>query len=239
MIAPIWSPEAPLASVLIATRNRTEILKGTIAAILDAAANPDEIEILVRVHFSDPKTMEWAMDQDRVRILGGGDDRGYNSMDMFTNSLAAISTGDWLMMWSDENRITTKGWDLILAKHDAAAPLYLYPRTHKFVPGCRIPVVSRALYHMLGYLGATFFADVWMDTLARAAGIAHPLDFDTEMVPGLPSVTDRGDAVYKDAVAEYCGAYSKWRWEMDLAKLGACMRKDLSRTRMWKRDGMP
>jgi hypothetical protein len=170
--------------------------------------------------------MEWAMSQDRVRILAGGDDRGYNSMDVFMNSVAALATGDWLMLWSDENRIKTKGWDSVLSKVDASAPLYLYPRTKHFGGG-RIPIVSRALYFALGHNGHTYFSDTYLDSLCHLAGIVRPVDFDTEMIPGLDHVNKRDPEQRREAMIEFYSSFNKWRWEMDKRKLGVALGKDL------------
>lgn len=166
--------KTPLVSVLIPSRNRLDLLESCVKSWKTLAANPDDIEIIVRLHLSDSESMAWAVKRPySIQVVAGEDYNLHASMSTFVNCLAACSTGDWLMPVSDDFECLTKGWDNAL--HAVSTdPRNQYLIKHFEVlnkPEARPPIISRAFYHAIGCWGHTDFADVYVDSIGWKLGI--------------------------------------------------------------------
>lgn len=194
----------PVVSILIPSRNRTELLDSCVKSWRTLADNPEAVEIIVRLHHDDAVSMKWAESRPYdIQLIAGETYEGHLSMDMFLNCMAACSTGDWLMPVSDDFVCLTQDWER------AFEVVTEIPRTDYLIrhfettnkPNERPPIISRGLYHAIGCFGHTSHADVYLDTLGWECGInkLEPLPFKilNRLGPPPPPLTwEAGHARY-------------------------------------------
>lgn len=205
----------PVASILIPSRNRPEVLKETVRTFFSQADDPSRVEVLVRLHSSDTASLDLVR-RYPVRTVVGNDPGSYRDLYKYANCLAALADGDWLWCASDRNRVVTKGWDTLLAQRDAARCQMLYPSIVGS-PGWRVPIVSRALYTALGHVGLSPHCDCYVDSLAGLLGALNPVPIETVQV-------DCGYTAERDVWAtwaEYRSEATSKLFAIDKAKLEA------------------
>ncbi len=216
----------PTCSVLIPSRLRPELLQKTIDSFLGNAANPDNVEILVRLHDNDEKSLEWAKTRDkRVRVVIGDTEDGYGSLYKFINSLAAMSNGKWLWVSSDDMHVLTKGWENVLM-NSLSSPektcVLLTPRIRSF-PDWRVPILSRALYEVIGGIAKSPHEDCYIDSLANMAGIRFVTPIELEIKQQeycVPRDVKKTWGIYRSAEVAH-------KFNVDKIKLGAVLGKTL------------
>lgn len=217
----------PLVSVLIPTRGRTGSMLEAVASFWDMAENPEQVEVIVRVHEDDPGTVAWALDhKSRVRVVIGDSERGYGSMDHFANCMAAVSNGDWLFGASDDFRMLTRGWDRLVreALKDPRREMKLLTAKVVSWPESRIGIMSRGLYRAIGHLGMTEYADCYVDSLTHFAGVQEKVAIEMSETGLLPPVPrDR-----LKTWAEYRSAETAWCFDLDKRKLGAALGREIT-----------
>lgn len=163
----------PIISILIPSRNRLQLLKSCVKSWKTMAANPDAVEIIVRLHLDDLESLEWAIERPYdIQVIAGENYDSYLSMGQFINCMAACSTGDWLTSVSDDFQCLTKGWETVLR---LASPnprtAFLIRHFENTKAGERPPIITRGLYHAIGCFGHTSHADVYVDKLGWRLGI--------------------------------------------------------------------
>jgi hypothetical protein len=197
----------PIVSILIPSRNRTELLEQCVKSWKTLAANPDAVEIVVRLHFDDAKSMTWAASRPYgIRLIAGENYDGHISMGMFLNCLAACSTGDWLLPSSDDFECLTQDWER--AFEDASKN----PRTEFLMrhfetvnkPGERPPIITRGFYNAIGGFGHTSHADVYLDSLGWRLGINQMNPLPIKVInhlgpPPPPNTWEAGYAIYSSS----------------------------------------
>jgi len=220
----------PFCSVLIPTRGRAS-LQAAIESFLRTADNPSAVEIVVRIHDDDPDSLAWAASRDRVRhgapirVIVGDTGDGYGSMHEFVASLCAASRGSWLWPSSDDWRSLTKGWDTKLAArcpNPLDTPLVL----SSTVPGRRLCLISRGLYHAVGHIGLTEHQDTYLFALADLAAIHETIDIDLED-SGLPEVGPRDRPKTWE---QFRSAATAKRFNTDKLKLAAVLGRPIVST---------
>jgi len=113
--------DGPLLSVLLPTRGRFNSLIKTIRSLIDNS-RPESTEILLKIDTDDQDTINNLPNLPiaNIKILIGDRGNGYKSMHIFSNKLAEIATGDWLMILNDDARMLTVDWDKILESIDTS-----------------------------------------------------------------------------------------------------------------------
>lgn len=170
-----------MISVLLPTRGRPGQLTQSVDSLLAKADDPDQVEVLCAI---DPDDGVTAL---RCATLSGlykpsfsawtAPERfGYARIHEYYNFLAGEATGDWLMMWNDDARMVTKGWDSVIGQSCTAAGktkvLFMdgrYPCQGE--RGNIFPVWPQAWYHNLGYVSLSPNADVWISEIGRRLGV--------------------------------------------------------------------
>jgi hypothetical protein len=118
-----------LISVLIPTRSRPEKLRRCIESIVSTAANPDRIELVVRMDDDDDQSETWSDGVDRrgaEALLIVGPRIGHARHGEMYWELAQAARGRWLWIMNDDGGIipgiknkegkSSEGWDEILEK---------------------------------------------------------------------------------------------------------------------------
>jgi len=219
----------PLCSLLIPTRGRPESLQGAIDSFLGKASEPHRVEVVVRVHEDDVPTSWWTGSRDkRIRVVMGDSAEGYGSMDKFLNCIAAVAEGDWLFGVADDFRMLTQDWDRIIEARLKHPRQELRVLTAKVVgwPNSRIAIMSRGLYHAVGHMGRTEYADSYMDSLTHFAGLQEAVPILMEHFQGgLPPPVPRDRA---KTWAVYRSHETAHDFRVDKTKLGAVIGRPIT-----------
>lgn len=169
---------SPTVSVLLPSRRRPESLRRSVASLLDLAASPDDITILVAFDPDDEQTAEIAYSLGLFPV-SFPKRHGYSKLHLYYNRLAELSRSDWLLLWNDDAFMQTKHWDKVIAGFDPAKLAVLSPSStgvgHSM---CCFPVMSRALYQCLGHMSFSCHVDSWLQDLAMMTGLLHRIPVD-------------------------------------------------------------
>lgn len=218
--------KTPICSILIPSRNRPQALQAAIDSFLATAADPSQVEIIVRVHDDDEATLEWAKNRAKgIRVIVGDTDDGYGSLSEFVNCMAAVSKGDWIWPAADDDRVRTQGWDRILAQR-LTDPRHTCLLLDSSVEGSRLCLMSRGWYRAIGYYGMTEHGDTYAHNLARTAGMQETVAIDfPNLHMRVVAARDR-----PRTWAEFRGEEIARCFNMDKLKLGAVLGRPITDT---------
>lgn len=145
-------------SVILPTRNRTTSLNLSIKSLVNRAADPRSLEILIAFDLDDysgityfnENLKQWIIDKGcNLKILTSPR-LGYARLNEYCNMLARISEGDWVMMWNDDAIMDTEGWDTHITKYTGQFKV-LSVITHNEHPNSIFPIVPLSYVQILGF----------------------------------------------------------------------------------------
>ncbi|MDX2838010.1 hypothetical protein PV377_03150 [Streptomyces ipomoeae] len=155
-----------LISVLLPSRGRPSALTDTIAGLLELATQPDDVQVLVAADPDDTDTRSLALPK-QAEIWTSPERYGYPRLHEYVNALAEQAVGDWLMLWNDDARILTPGWDRAVA---SAPQAVLWPHSND-IPTCNtFPIWPRAWTAHLGHVSLSPHCDSWIQFLGQTIG---------------------------------------------------------------------
>ena len=149
-----------LFSIILPTRGRKEALLKSIKSLYDLADNPDQIEVLLGMDDDDHKTINYVRSKIVPKFpnisLYEFKRLGYKKLNMYANTLAGLSKGNWLFLWNDDAIMQTKSWDTIMHGYDVQH----IPLLRTIVPGMNdhpfsiFPIIKREWFEVVGTLSA-------------------------------------------------------------------------------------
>jgi hypothetical protein len=178
-------------SVLCPTRGRPEHAHESVRSLLDTADG--EIEVLLRVDDNDPDLERYRQRfakfsaRDNVWIACGPR-VGYPGFHHMVNALAAVAAGTHLLLWNDDARMVTQGWDMLIGARNPFIPAVVTPGgvDHPF------PTVTRAFYDALGHFSGGPHCDHWVCEAAKTVGCMASADIEiTHLRDSLDDETKR------------------------------------------------
>jgi hypothetical protein len=185
-------------SVLLPSRGRPKSLVDSIGSLRVMADDAPTVEILVAADPDDPDTMAAALSA-RTRRWVAPERYGYSRLHEYVNALAAQATGDWLLLWNDDARMLTQGWD---SRVTETTPGVLWP-AHNGSPHLNVfPVVHRSVVETLGHFSLSPHCDSWVQDVAHAAGIQQQIDVAV-LHDRFDLTGGHDDQTYRDAQAGY------------------------------------
>jgi glycosyltransferase involved in cell wall biosynthesis len=189
---------SPEISVLLPSRGRPGPLAESVASLRDLADRPDRVEVLVAADPDDPDTAE-AATACGGRVWVAPERYGYAMLHEYVNRLAVMAEGEWLLLWNDDARMLTHGWD---SRTTEAPPGVLWPR-HNGSPYLNVfPVVHRRVVDLIGHFSLSPHCDSWMQDIARDAHIHHRIN--VEVLHDRHDLTGgHDDQTYREAQAGY------------------------------------
>jgi hypothetical protein len=118
-----------MISVLIPSRRRDLALAASIDSLATHADRPGQVEYLVA---ADPDDYSTALTAEACNAWcwTTPERYGYTRLHEYYNHLAAMAEGDWLLMWNDDTRMATPGWDQIINAQSRDAVLWPHARGH-------------------------------------------------------------------------------------------------------------
>lgn len=170
-----------MISVLCPTRGRPERFAAsmdsfyqTTLAFTESLSPAENCEVLARFDKEDPTADDYG-DLWFLEMLEG-ERHGYEQLHLYYNELAELATGDYLLLWNDDARMVTRGWNEQVAKLDPTVPFVATPGggDHPF------PLISRALYETLGHFSLAPHCDTWLCEIGKAAGCMVSVDYEIE-----------------------------------------------------------
>lgn len=177
----------PKISILLATRNRTDMLKTSLASLVDLASDPVNLEILLAFDDDDETTFNWVqeniltdLDNKEVSYTCMSFERlGYIRLNEYYNKLAVEADGDWLFFWGDDAIMETQNWDQKIIAHSGKFRV-LRALTHKEHPLAIFPIVPKAWIELFGYFSAHQLNDNWVSQVGYMADIVETIPVNIE-----------------------------------------------------------
>jgi hypothetical protein len=198
-------------SVLCPSRGRPDLLLASIASLTDRADG--DVEVLVGADGDDDATLDLMQDgfwPDHARLWVSQERFGYSGLHLYYNALALMAKGEWLMIWNDDARMLTAGWDLIIAEQSQAV---LWPG-HNDQPHCNIfPVWPRAWTEQVGHVSLSPCVDSWMQEIGQYLG--RQVKVGVEILHDCYRLTgNNNDLTLTDAGAHFAHDNSSLFWAM-------------------------
>jgi hypothetical protein len=172
-----------LISVLLPTRGRPHSLQESVNSLVDLADDIEQVEILCAVDPDDESAIKVCRELRKVWQVSSFIAPwryGYGRLHEYFNFLASEATGDWLMLWNDDARMVTEGWDTIITEQQYVPRGITRPSEVLFMDawypcsgerGNIFPVWPQWWQHVLGYVSLSPNADVWISELGRRLGV--------------------------------------------------------------------
>jgi len=177
----------PKISILLATRKRTDMLKNSLASLVNLASDPSNLEILLAFDDDDTATFDWVEEN----VLSDLDDKGvsytcmsferlgYIRLNEYYNKLAVEAEGDWLFFWGDDALMETHDWDQKLIAHTGKFRV-LRALTHRSHPLAIFPIVPKKWVELFGYFSPHQLNDNWVSQVAYISDIMETIDVHIE-----------------------------------------------------------
>jgi hypothetical protein len=182
-----------LISVIFPSRGRPAQLAQSVAGLLDLAAVPDAVEVLVALEPDDPAP-PGAYLQIPATFSVTPERFGYKRINEYFNTLADLAAGEWMMLWNDDCSMLTPGWDKVIR---AEGPGILWPQADYAPDLATFPVIPSAWVRHLGHLSLDQSVDMWIHHVGRDTGTLRKIPVSIHHA----HVTGDLTAAERDAVA--------------------------------------
>ena len=155
-------------SVLLPVRARPIPMDQCLHTLIDTAASPERIEVLIAFDDDDTDTIEYFVDVIAPYLDSKGvtysamqfKRLGYLRLNEYLNELAAHSTGSWIFFWNDDAVMTTQGWDDVIRDHNDRFALLRAETNHEH-PYAIFPILPRKWVEITGNISPHQINDAW------------------------------------------------------------------------------
>lgn len=168
-----------MISVLLPSRGRPQSLAKSVGSLLNTAADPERVQVLVAADPDDEITRNLAVvlgdgesaagARGDVRLWVAPERYGYQALHEYYNGLASLAKGDWCLLWNDDATMLTTGWDTVIHAQDPA-PAVLWLSSNQGMGGNFFPAWPRAWSDHLGHISLSPNVDVWISEVGRRIG---------------------------------------------------------------------
>lgn len=100
-------------SLLVPTRKRVDRLERMLSSFVTTVGASSQIELVLRLDDDDRRSYEILASLGYILVVGPRL-QGYTSMPAFFNEMAAVATGDVLMVGNDDMVFKTPGWPALI-----------------------------------------------------------------------------------------------------------------------------
>lgn len=163
-----------MISILLPSRGRPKALAETIGSLLDLADRPGSIQILIAADPDDTETsgaeLPW-----QASAWTAPERYGYPRLHEYVNRLAEQADGDWLMLWNDDARMLTEGWDTVVREQE---PGVLWPHSNDIATCNTFPIWPAAWTKTLGHVSLSPHCDSWIQYLGQTLDRHERVDVD-------------------------------------------------------------
>ena len=159
-----------MISVLCPSRGRASSLRDSAFGIIDRASSREQVEVLVALDPDDPEedlAPYLTQGAGRIRYWTAPERYGYAQIHRYYNHLAAMARGEWLLLWNDDARMLTDGWDEII---HAQPPGVLFLGVNHGGGGNFFPAWPKAWSDAWGHASLSPNIDVWVSEIGARLG---------------------------------------------------------------------
>lgn len=222
-------------TALLPSRGRSNgPLQESIESLWAAAGDSTRVEILVAADDGDGPTAE-ACKAIGVRCISTPR-YGYSRLNEYFNRLADIASGEWLMLWNDDARMETLGWDSILDGTPKEV-LIADPWVQGHSPDlCTFPILRRHVLHKAGgvYSPVTCHCDTWWQDIGRQLGVLKPVEIRidhqrSDLRPGMHADQTRREAMQGYRSADFYGDHVQAMLNQQTERIGLALREERHR----------
>lgn len=175
-------------SLLLATRQRLNMLDKSLDSLLTNISDTNNIEIMLGIDNDDQETLDFVQSEDfqnkmqeeyNVDVQAVLFDRlGYKNLHQYMNRLWGQASGEWLMLWNDDAIMETKDWDLEIGKFDNEFALLKFNQTNHKHPYALFPVIPTDWCRLIGTFSMNAQNDAWLNLIAKPLGIIKDIPVD-------------------------------------------------------------
>jgi glycosyltransferase involved in cell wall biosynthesis len=144
-------------SLFLNTRNRLGLLKDLLCSIEQTTNDLSQVEVIISVDVDDPLSIDFLKSYHKIPNLTVCIQDRPSNLHESINKMAAISTGDFLLVLNDDVVFRTQSWDkAILSEVDKDKILYLktFDTSIDKTNSCEyssFPMLTRPAYEALGF----------------------------------------------------------------------------------------
>lgn len=159
-------------SVMCPTRKRVNGCINSCDTLLEHAAFPERVEILLMFDDDDLDSYEKVKNhykgKDNVKIFIS-ERYGYTHLHKYYNFLAEQAQGKWLFIWNDDALIGSKPWDMVPLSYGDQFKLIACAQDY---PGtCLFPIFPKKWVNLTGRVSNNCSNDTWVQDVAVAAKV--------------------------------------------------------------------
>lgn len=170
-------------SVLLPSRGRTTLLKRSLCSLIDTAARPENLQVLLAFDRDDVSSSQWFVQnvvpelvQAKVKYTAMVfDPMGYARLHEYLNQLASLAHGQWLFFWNDDAVMHSQGWDSTIMQHQNQFKILRIP-THNCHPYAIFPIVPKQWFDIVGCLSNHQLTDAWISQIGYMLDIIQNVD---------------------------------------------------------------
>jgi len=154
------------------------MLQASLSSLLDLAADPKRIEILIAYDDDDVMSHEFFSGNDWSSFISTWPVNhkifqvprwGYSALHQYINMLAANSQGKWIFFWNDDSLMETKNWDDHIRENEDFLGL-LHITASNMPMNCSIfPLLNRQWLDLFGCVSPINHADSWVSDVCWKA----------------------------------------------------------------------
>jgi hypothetical protein len=172
-------------AILLPTRGRTNALDKSVYSIIDTAADPGKIQLLLAFDNDDTVGLEHFnnhlrkdLESRKINFVALKFDRlGYININKYYNEMAKHADAKWLFIWNDDAFMSTPNWDQVVQQYDGQLRI-LKVHTHNEHPYSIFPIVPSVWIDLLGYLSGHQMIDAWISQIAYMMDLIEIVDID-------------------------------------------------------------
>lgn len=163
-------------AVFFSSRNRPNFLRKCLSNLIKKMSNKFSVQIIVRLDSNDPNLCELLKITKDVYTIIGPQLDGYESMHIFYDECARLTTADILWQINDDAFIVSDNWDQIIIEHLKQFNNNIFTCCFdirkpdgKTIYKWGFPIMNRTMYKIFG--NKFCYGDVkYIDTLLRNIG---------------------------------------------------------------------
>jgi len=175
-----------IISILLPTRGRTDVLKNSIETLIEKAADPSRLEILLGLDEDDADTKEYITNEIAPYLQSKDVEckaqvfkpLGYSKLHMYINALCSIARGQWLFFWNDDALMMSDNWDNEIEKYNGQFKLLAPKDNHNGHPYAILPIVPHDWYRLMEHLSLNAQNDAWLSHIAYMLDIFERIDVE-------------------------------------------------------------
>jgi len=189
-----------LVSVLLPSRGRPGSLHGTITGLFELATDPGQVEILIAADPDDDATIHAPLPEGNIRMWVAPERYGYHGLHHYVNHLATMSGATWLMLWNDDAKMLSRGWDAIIGGYDPSTVIW---PTHNDAAayGCNIfPIWPRIWTDCMGHVALNAHCDSWIQDVGNDLGRTGERNTIAIMHDRFDLTGGHNDGTYRDRI---------------------------------------